>query len=84
MLNLTNHAVKRCKQRGIDPAVVELLIMFGTDIEIDNEASKLAFSKHDKKRLLKMLKKCCRTIEKEPYVVLAHTGEVITAVHKYN
>lgn len=84
MANLSNHTIKRCQQRGIDPAVIELLIMLGSDVEMDNEASKLAFNKHDKKRLLKTLKKCRQAVEKAPYVVLAHTGKVITTAHNYN
>ena len=84
MANLSSHSAKRCQQRGIDPAVVERLVMLGADIEMDNEASKLAFNKHEKKRLLKTLKRCSRAVEKAPYVVLSHTGEVITAAHKYS
>jgi hypothetical protein len=84
MPNLSSHSVKRCRQRGIDPAVVELLVMLGVDIEMDNKASKLAFSKREKKHLLRVLKRCSRAVEKAPYAVLAHTGEVITVAHKYN
>ncbi|WP_413282499.1 hypothetical protein [Vibrio sp. MA40-2] len=84
MINLTHHSVKRCQQRGIDPAVVELLVAIGIEVNEDNEASKLAFSKREKKRLLKTLKKCTRTVEKTPYVVLSYGGDVITTAHQYN
>ena len=84
MINHTFHANKRCQQRGIAPEVIELLIMLGSDIEVDKEATKLTFNKHDKKRLLKILNKCRRTVEKAPYIVLSHSGKVITAAHTYN
>ncbi|WP_445777226.1 hypothetical protein [Shewanella sp.] len=84
MTALTDHSVKRCQQRGIDTAVVDLLIMFGAVVNIDNEASKLTLSKREKKRLLKTLKKCTRTIEKAPYIVISHSGEIITAAHRNN
>ena len=84
MAVLTNHSAKRCQQRGITPAVVDLLIMLGAEVDIDNEACTLAFSKRGRKNLLKTLKKCTRAVEKDPYIVLSHSGEVITTAHKYN
>ncbi len=82
-VSLTNHANMRCKQRGIDPSVIDFLMVYGSEIDTDNEATTLALTKQDKKRLLKKLKKCARTIEKAPYIVVSHTGEVITAAHKF-
>ncbi|MEG3754152.1 hypothetical protein [Psychromonas arctica] len=84
MAKLTNHATKRSQQRGIDSDVIELLIMLGTDVENDNEADTIAFSKRDKKSLLKTLKRCVQAVEKAPYIVLSHSGDVLTTAHKYN
>lgn len=84
MTNLTNHSVKRCQQRGIDPVVIEMLVMLGVEVDWDNEACTLAFGKREKKNLLKTLKKCTRAVERAPYIVLSHGGDVITTAHKYN
>ncbi|SDH43777.1 protein of unknown function [Vibrio xiamenensis] len=84
MPNLTKHAKTRCQQRGIDPTVIDILMLFGIEINEDNEAEKLMISKRDKKQLLNKLNKAKQAVEKNIYTVISHTGEVITAAHKYH
>lgn len=84
MTRLSNHCHTRTQQRAIDPAVIEMLIFLGVEIDIDNEACKLAIPKREKQNIIKMLKKLTRAVEKSPYAVLSHNGLVITAAHKHN
>ncbi|EMI7259664.1 hypothetical protein V6932_003382 [Vibrio alginolyticus] len=48
-VNLTNHANMRCQQRGIDSSVIDFLMVYGSEIDTDNEATTLALTKKDKK-----------------------------------
>lgn len=84
MAILTNHAHKRCQQRGISQSVIDIIISKGVEVDEDNEAITLALSKKDKKRVLKELKQCIHTLEKEPYIVLGNNGSVITTAHKFH
>ncbi|MEZ9864721.1 hypothetical protein AB4353_16225 [Vibrio breoganii] len=82
MTIMTDHSMIRAQQRGIDPMVIELLILAGKETYSDNEACHLELSKKSKKNIIKRLKSSIRAIEKSPYVVLSHDGTVITTAHR--
>ena len=78
MYNLSKHAQIRCQQRGIDPVLIDILIILGAVIKEDNDSISLEIPKKSHKKIRKLL----NLVSKNIYAVLSFDGEVITVAHK--
>ena len=74
MYNLSKHAQIRCQQRGIDPVLIDILIILGAVIKEDNDSISL--------EIPKKIRKLLNLVSKNIYAVLSFDGEVITVAHK--
>ena len=85
MIEITQHAQSRIRQRAIPPSVIEWLIDYGSSVNGDN-CEIIYFDKKAKKMLSKELgKEIVKCISKflNTYIVLSKDGAVITAGYRY-
>lgn len=80
---ISNHALQRMQQRGINDLAVNLLLSYGTRIhQSGSEVVKL--DKGDKKRLFKQIKDLANHLEKLEKLYLIETdGVIVTAALQY-
>lgn len=82
-MNLTEHATKRCQQRGISADYVLLLEMLGTELAQKGNTYVLQLDKETKKSLTRRLKKLLMQVQRETYVVVSEDENVITVAHRH-
>lgn len=79
---LTNHAQTRMQQRGFTEELIKVILDFGKEYFRKGAMVYLA-DKHCVKKLMKIgYPKCFCEKCKGRYVVVSHTGEVLTVAHK--
>ena len=84
-MNLTQHLLIRCKQRGINPSNIELIKELGTRERKPGGACAYYISKKDKQEAIQFYKKCIQLLDKlygKCIVVDEKSDDVITVYHK--
>jgi hypothetical protein len=82
-MTISQHAQKRCQQRGISLDLVLLLNALGMETQQKGNTYVLELDKHTKKILSKRLKGLLMQIQRDVFVVISGDDNVITAAHKY-
>ena len=82
-MTISQHAQKRCQQRGISLDLVLLLNALGMETQQKGNTYVLELDKHTKKTLSKRLKVLLMQIQRDVFVVISGDDNVITAAHKY-
>lgn len=85
MAKLTNHAVQRMQQRGIDPATVDYLLAYGDERCTNGGATILYFAKRFKKKLFGHLNKGERVKLEgafNVYLILGDDDHIVTVGHR--
>ena len=82
-MTISQHAQKRCQQRGISPDLVLLLNALGMETQQKGNTYVLELAKHTKKTLSKKLKGLLMQIQRDVFVVISEDDNVITAAHKH-
>jgi hypothetical protein len=82
-MTISQHAQKRCQQRGISPDLVLLLNALGMETPQKGNTYVLELDKHTKKTLSKKLKSLLMQIQRDVFVVISDDDNVITAAHKH-
>jgi hypothetical protein len=82
-MTISQHAQKRCQQRGISPDLVLLLNALGMETQQKGNTYVLELDKHTKKILSKKLKGLLMQIQRDVFVVISDDDNVITAAHKH-
>jgi len=83
-MTITTHAQKRCQQRGISPDLVLLLNALGMETQQKGNTYVLQLDKRTQKSLCKKLKTLLTQVQKDVFVVISETDDVITATaHKH-
>ncbi len=86
-LKLTEHASKRCQQRGIPFDVLPIIDQYGTSNQRPGGAIEYSLKKKDSVKLINNLKYLIRIIEKSTGKVIllgGDGGEIITVYHNKN
>ena len=81
-MTITTHAQKRCQQRGISPDLVLLLNALGMETQQKGNTYVLQLDKRTQKSLCKKLKTLLTQVQKDVFVVISETNEVITTAHR--
>ena len=84
MNGITNHAFKRCQQRGIPPLVVEWLLEFGHE-KYDSGAEIIHFDRQSRKAVRRHVgRQIMSKLEGylDSYLILKD-GHVLTVGHRY-
>lgn len=84
-MNLSNHCLIRCKQRGIKQANIELIMSFGSKIRKPGGVFEYYISKKDKQEAIQFLKQCIQNLDKlyGKAIIVDETSEkIITIYHK--
>lgn len=84
MNTLTNHAQKRCQQRGIPPLIVDWLLDYGTPV-YNHGAEVFYFDKRSRKAIRRQAgKQVLSALERymDAYLVF-RAGQVLTVGHRY-
>lgn len=74
-MKITNHASKRCQQRGIKLDVLEFIYKFGNNIQEDKEAIKIQITNKVRSEIIDLLDKSKNKI----LVIDKVRGDIITA-----
>jgi hypothetical protein len=82
-MTISQHAQKRCQQRGISLGLVLLLNALGMETQQKGNTYVLELDKHTKKILSKKLKGLLMQIQRDVFVVISGDDNVITAAHKH-
>jgi hypothetical protein len=82
-MTISQHAQKRCQQRGISLDLVLLLNALGMETQQKGNTYVLELDKHTKKILSKKLKGLLMQIQRDVFVVISGDDNVITAAHKH-
>ncbi|MFB1036742.1 MAG: hypothetical protein QMC38_15510 [Sinobacterium sp.] len=82
-MTISQHAQKRCQQRGISPDLVLLLNTLGMETQQKGNTYVLELDKYTKKTLSKKLKGLLMQIQRDVFVVISDDDNVITAAHKH-
>lgn len=82
-MTISQHAQKRCQQRGISPDLVLLLNALGMETQQKGNTYVLQLDKHTQKRLSKKLKRLLMQIQRNIFVVISDDDNVITTAHKH-
>jgi hypothetical protein len=82
-MTISQHAQKRCQQRGISLDLVLLLNALGMETQQKGNTYVLELDKHTKKTLSKKLKGLLMQIQRDVFVVISGDDNVITAAHKH-
>jgi hypothetical protein len=82
-LSISKHGISRCQQRGIQPKALELVRMFGTQIE-DRTAEIYFLKNKDVDDAIRMMKDTIRIMEKiKGIAVVISEDTLITAYHAH-
>ena len=84
-MNLSNHCLTRCKQRGIRQSNIELIMSFGSKIRKPGGVFEYYISNKDKQEAIQFLKWCIQSIDKldgKAIIVNEGSEQIITAYHK--
>jgi hypothetical protein len=82
-MTISQHAQKRCQQRGISPDLVLLLNALGMETQQKGNTYLLQLDKHTQKKLSKKLKRLLMQIQRNIFVVISDDDNVITTAHKH-
>ncbi|GAA0856279.1 hypothetical protein [Aliiglaciecola litoralis] len=82
-MTISQHAQKRCQQRGISPDLVVLLNALGMETQQKGNTYLLELDKHTQKTLTKKLKQLLMQIQRNVFVVISDDDTVITTAHKH-
>ncbi|WJG08087.1 hypothetical protein [Aliiglaciecola sp. LCG003] len=82
-MTISQHAQKRCQQRGISPDLVVLLNALGMETQQKGNTYVLELDKHTQKTLTKKLKRLLMQIQRNVFVVISDDDHVITIAHKH-
>jgi hypothetical protein len=82
-MTISQHAQKRCQQRGISPDLVLLLNALGMETQQKGNTYVLELDKHTKKNLSKKLKGLLMQIQRDVFVIISDDDNIITAAHKH-
>jgi hypothetical protein len=82
-MTISQHAQKRCQQRGISPDLVLLLNALGMETQQKGNTYVLELDKHTQKALTKKLKCLLMQIQRNVIVVISDDDNVITIAHKH-
>ena len=82
-MTITTHAQKRFQQRGISPDIVLLLNVLGMETHQKGNTYVLQLDKRTQKSLCKKLKTLLTQVQKDVFVVISETDDVITTAHKH-
>ena len=79
-MDLSKHAQKRCRQRGIPEKKLEIILKYGTPSHRRDGALKVMITKSDKQNMIADLKKRIQELEKLAgrAVILSTDGKIIT------
>lgn len=83
IMTLSQHAQKRCQQRGICPDLILLLNALGIETAQKGNTYVLQLDKHTQKTLSKKLKRLLEQVQRHVVVVISDDDKVITAAHKH-
>jgi hypothetical protein len=86
-LTLTIHSLKRCKQRGIREADLELIMLYGSKIRRPGGVWEYFVAKKDKDRIIGYLKNLIQRMDKlggKAVIVDEYGSTIITAYHRDN
>lgn len=82
-MTISQHAQKRCQQRGISPDLVLLLNALGMETQQKGNTYVLELDKHTQKSLTKKLKCLLNQVQRDVFVVISEDDRVITTAHKH-
>jgi len=84
MNSTTQHAARRCQQRGLPPIVIDLLMQFGSSEPAGDGAVKVFIDKAARKRLKAYAGALVNKLEEhlDVYAVVGSNGQLITAAHR--
>ena len=82
-MTISQHAQKRCQQRGISPDFVLLLNALGMETHQKGNTYVLELDKQTQKTLSKKLKRLLMQIQRNVFVVISDNDNVITTAHKH-
>ncbi|MGS2719351.1 hypothetical protein [Paraglaciecola aestuariivivens] len=82
-MTISQHAQKRCQQRGISPDLVLLLNTLGVETQQKGNTYVLSLDRQMQKTLSKQLKRLLMQIQRNVFVVISDDDQVITAAHKH-
>ena len=82
-MTISQHAQKRCQQRGISPDLVLLLNALGMETQQKGNTYVLELDKHTRRTLIKKLKCLLTQVQRDIFVVIADDDTVITTAHKH-
>ena len=82
-MTISQHAQKRCQQRGISPDLILLLNALGMETPQKGNTYVLQLDKHTQKTLSKKLKRLLVQVQQNVMVVISDDDNVITAAHKH-
>ncbi len=82
-MTLSDHAKKRCQQRGISPDLILVLEALGMEICQKGNSYVLQLDKKTQRSLSKRLKSLLMQVQKNIFVVISDDETVITAAHKH-
>jgi hypothetical protein len=82
-MTISQHAQKRCQQRGISHDLLLLLNAIGMETQQKGNTYVLQLDKHTQKTLCKKLKRLLVEVQRNVLVVISDDDNVITAAHKH-
>jgi hypothetical protein len=82
-MTISQHAQKRCQQRGISNDLLLLLNAIGMETHQKGNTYVLQLDKHTQKTLCKKLKRLLAEVQRNVLVVISDDDNVITAAHKH-
>ena len=84
-MNLSNHCLTRCKQRGIKQSNIELILSFGSKIRKPGGVFEYYISNKDRQEAIQFFKRCIQSLDKlngKAVIVNEDSEQIITAYHK--
>ena len=84
-MEMTIHAAKRQKQRAIPICAIQILNLYGEEVEQKGGTTVLRLPKRQQKKLRRDLQRLLSMCTEDgfPYLVLDPAGRIITVSHKY-
>jgi hypothetical protein len=82
-MTISQHAQKRCQQRGISSDLVLLLNALGMETQQKGNTYILQLDKHTQKVLCKKLKTLFMQVQRNVFVVISEDDKVITTAHQH-
>jgi hypothetical protein len=82
-MTVSQHAQKRCQQRGISPDLVLLLNALGMETQQKGNTYVLQLDKQTQKVLCKKLKTLLMQVQRKVFVVISDDDKLITAAHHH-